>query len=78
MISDLWYLLVLKLDIAVKFSWILLQNVNRNLLLTYIMSKTDIYTGVDFHIYPLELFILLIGFILGVIIGSLNDKTSHK
>ncbi len=42
------------------------------------MSKTDIYTGVDFHIYPLELFILLIGFILGVIIGSLNDKPSHQ
>jgi hypothetical protein len=42
------------------------------------MSKTDIYTGVDFHIYPLELFILLVGLILGVIIGSLNDRSSKR
>lgn len=38
------------------------------------MADPNVYTAMDFQIYPLELFILGVGLIIGVMIGSLNDK----
>jgi uncharacterized membrane protein YdjX (TVP38/TMEM64 family) len=42
------------------------------------MANPQTYSAVDFHIYPLEIFILIVGFIFGIMIGSLNNKKCEK